>query len=175
MYSLMFGLCSQDPILTITIMLVTLEKEGKVGFTFFSIRNWTLFLTIICFWKEETFYNGNNLLFIALGLLSHPLFHISNNKLLLSMYLRYKGTLLHYLYKASQGKLNTHPVSVLNSTGSDRSNVVQLSDRLKNYPLSFENTTMWTNAQVKWIYFQDTPSISAKDLVINLATSGFYQ
>ena len=75
----------------------------------------------------------------------------------------------------NQGKLDACLVSSLKSTGSDRSNVVQLEDRLKNYPLSFEETTMWTNSHVKWIYFQDTPSITAKDLVINLATSGYYQ
>ncbi len=44
MYSLMFGLCSQDPILTITIMLVTLEKERTVSFTFFSILELNPFL-----------------------------------------------------------------------------------------------------------------------------------
>ncbi|XP_071806094.1 protein DD3-3-like [Asterias amurensis] len=86
------------------------------------------------------------------------------------------GDLVHVQWTGSNTHNNNNAGnSGSGKAGSDRSNVVQLEDRLKNYPLSFEETTMWTNAHVKWIYFQDTPSITAKDLVINLATSGYYQ
>ncbi|XP_071809871.1 protein DD3-3-like [Asterias amurensis] len=86
------------------------------------------------------------------------------------------GDLVHVQWTGSNTHNNNNAGNAGEGrAGSDRSNVVQLEDRLKNYPLSFEETTMWTNAHVKWIYFQDTPSITAKDLVINLATSGYYQ
>ncbi|XP_071806105.1 protein DD3-3-like [Asterias amurensis] len=83
------------------------------------------------------------------------------------VHVQWTGSNTHNNYNAGDAGVGNH--------GSDRNNIVQLEDRLKNYPLSFEETTMWTNAHVKWIYFQDTPSITAKDLVINLATSGYYQ
>ncbi|XP_071805956.1 protein DD3-3-like [Asterias amurensis] len=59
--------------------------------------------------------------------------------------------------------------------GTDRTNIVQMLNQLDNYPMPFEQSTMWTEATVKWIYFQDTPNITPKDLAVNIASSGFYQ
>ena len=60
--------------------------------------------------------------------------------------------------------------------GTDRNNIVQLLDALENYPMPFSSAdSMWSDAQVHWIYFDDTPNISPEDLAINLASSGYYE
>jgi len=57
--------------------------------------------------------------------------------------------------------------------GTDRNNIVQISGLNENYPLPFEQSTMWTGAEIKWIYHGKT-SVSASDLAVNLASSGYY-
>ncbi|KAK6176567.1 hypothetical protein SNE40_014828 [Patella caerulea] len=59
-------------------------------------------------------------------------------------------------------------------SGSDRHNIAQMADRNENYPVPFEKSTMWDNAEVKWIYHGLT-SISKKSLAINMASSGYYR
>lgn len=58
--------------------------------------------------------------------------------------------------------------------GTDRNNMVQMKDLSLNYPLPYEQTTLWAGATVKWIYSNNT-NIKAQDLAINLASSGFYR
>jgi len=60
--------------------------------------------------------------------------------------------------------------------GTDRSNFVQMSSSLENYPTPFNDAnSMFTNAQVHWTYFDDTPDITPEDLAINMASSGYYR
>ena len=58
--------------------------------------------------------------------------------------------------------------------GTDRSNMVEIGDMNHNYPLPYERTTMWTGAEIKWIYHEDM-SVSKEDLALNLASSGFHK
>ena len=62
----------------------------------------------------------------------------------------------------------------LSLSGTDRNNIVQINDLNENMPVPFENSTMWTNAQVVWIYHGNT-RVGPKDLAINLASSGFFE
>ncbi|XP_070559547.1 protein DD3-3-like [Ptychodera flava] len=60
--------------------------------------------------------------------------------------------------------------------GTDRSNLVQINEALENYPLPYENSTMWSAAKVVWIYHSNTPnSVVAKDLAVSMASSGYYR
>ena len=58
--------------------------------------------------------------------------------------------------------------------GTDRSNMVQTSDDNSNFPLPFERTTMWENANVVWAYHGNT-NMDAEDLALNMASSGYYE
>ncbi|XP_060076266.1 protein DD3-3-like [Ylistrum balloti] len=57
--------------------------------------------------------------------------------------------------------------------GTDRNNMVQIKDLNDNYPVPFERSSMWQNAEVKWIYHGKT-SVSSKDLAVSMASSGYY-
>ncbi|OWF51651.1 protein DD3-3-like [Mizuhopecten yessoensis] len=57
--------------------------------------------------------------------------------------------------------------------GTDRNNMVQIEDLNNNYPVPFEQSTMWQNAEVKWIY-HGKGSVSPKDLAVSMASSGYY-
>lgn len=57
--------------------------------------------------------------------------------------------------------------------GLDRNNMVQIRDLNDNYPVPFEQSNMWGNAEVKWIYHGKS-SVSAKDLAVSMASSGYY-
>lgn len=61
-----------------------------------------------------------------------------------------------------------------NFTGTDRNNIVQTRDAIENYPLPFEEATLFTNAKIVWTP-EDYEGASAEDLAINMATSGYYQ
>lgn len=60
------------------------------------------------------------------------------------------------------------------TAGTDRNNLVQILDPNDNFPMPFEQNTMWTNAQVKWIYHGVT-GVQPKDLAVDMATSGYYR
>ena len=59
------------------------------------------------------------------------------------------------------------------SLGTDRNNLVQISDLGENYPLPIESTTMWQNAEVFFIHHGNLP-VKSEDLAISMATSGYY-
>ncbi|XP_071960524.1 protein DD3-3-like [Antedon mediterranea] len=64
--------------------------------------------------------------------------------------------------------------------GTDRNNIVQIADALDNYPLPFDMTSMWQNANVIWMHTQDSsetqlPDIAAVDLAVSMASAGYYQ
>ncbi|XP_033116542.1 protein DD3-3-like [Anneissia japonica] len=65
--------------------------------------------------------------------------------------------------------------------GTDRNNIVQIPSALDNYPLPFDRTTMWQNANIVWIHSQadsetqPPPDFSAVDLAVSMASSGYYQ
>jgi len=55
--------------------------------------------------------------------------------------------------------------------GTDRHNLVPIDDLGQSYPV--EDLTMWSDAEVKWIFHGNT-DISAEDLAVTMASSGFY-
>jgi hypothetical protein len=59
--------------------------------------------------------------------------------------------------------------------GTDRHNMVQIGHPLENYPLPFENTTMWDGATVLYCGHQ-TPPIkpNKKQLAVLMASAGYY-
>jgi hypothetical protein len=58
--------------------------------------------------------------------------------------------------------------------GTDRNNLVQILDANENYPMPFESSNMWTNAQIKWIH-HGVQGVQPKDLALDLATAGYYR
>ena len=58
--------------------------------------------------------------------------------------------------------------------GTDRSNVVQTNTFNENFPVPYENSTMWENAEIVWIHHGNT-GISKKDLALGFASSGYFQ
>ncbi|XP_045164197.2 protein DD3-3-like isoform X2 [Mercenaria mercenaria] len=58
--------------------------------------------------------------------------------------------------------------------GSDRNNMAEIGDLNDNFPLPYEQTTMWKNADVIWMYHGKT-DISSKDLALNIASAGYYR
>ena len=69
-----------------------------------------------------------------------------------------------------------HACNFVTFSGTDRSNFVQMSNSLENYPTPFNDATnMFAAAKVHWIYFGDTPDITPEDLAINMASSGYYR
>ncbi|CAH1783890.1 unnamed protein product [Owenia fusiformis] len=58
--------------------------------------------------------------------------------------------------------------------GTDRSNIVEILDRNDNFPIPFENTNMWTGAEIKWVP-NAGKTVTAEDLAVNMASSGYYQ
>ncbi|XP_048739300.1 protein DD3-3-like isoform X2 [Ostrea edulis] len=58
--------------------------------------------------------------------------------------------------------------------GTDRSNIVQIADLNDNFPMPFERTTMWANANIRWIYHGKT-DISPENLAVSMASAGYYR
>ncbi|GFO44388.1 protein dd3-3-like [Plakobranchus ocellatus] len=48
-----------------------------------------------------------------------------------------------------------------------------MTDRSGNFPTPFEQSTMWDNVEVVWIY-HGNKSLDNRDLAINMASSGYY-
>ena len=44
----------------------------------------------------------------------------------------------------------------------------------ENFPVPYENSTMWENAEIVWIHHGNT-GISKKDLALGFASSGYFQ
>ena len=51
---------------------------------------------------------------------------------------------------------------------------MQIRDSHENYPVPFENSTMWKDAEVVWIQ-QGVKDLDEKDLAVVLAYSGYFQ
>jgi len=61
--------------------------------------------------------------------------------------------------------------------GTDRSNIVQIANRDENFPMPFDQTNMWENAEIVWSPYKlnNNQNPSAQDLAINMASSGYYR
>ena len=59
-------------------------------------------------------------------------------------------------------------------TGTDRNNIVQIRDLNENYPVPYENSTMWQDAEVVWIQ-QNFKNPNDREIAIILASSGYFQ
>ncbi|KAI0209873.1 Protein DD3-3 [Lamellibrachia satsuma] len=57
--------------------------------------------------------------------------------------------------------------------GTDRNNLVQISGLNENFPMPFENTTMWSNMEVVWIYHGVT-QLKSRDTALNMASCGYF-
>lgn len=58
--------------------------------------------------------------------------------------------------------------------GTDRSNIVEINKLDENFPVPFENSTMFKQAKVMWVYHGKT-GLRPEDYAVNLASSGYYQ
>ncbi|GFO22633.1 protein dd3-3-like [Plakobranchus ocellatus] len=56
---------------------------------------------------------------------------------------------------------------------TDRNNLVEMTDRSGNFPTPYEQSTMWDNVEVVWIY-HGKKNLDKRDLAINMASSGYY-
>ena len=63
--------------------------------------------------------------------------------------------------------------------GTDRNNIVQVSDPNTNYPVPWENATLFKDAEVIWASFADDPNnpseLSVQDVATAFASSGYYR
>lgn len=60
------------------------------------------------------------------------------------------------------------------TTGTDRSNLVQINQRDQNFPTPFEFSDLWNNSKVLWIYHGKI-NVSPKDLATDMASAGYYR
>ncbi|KAK3102065.1 hypothetical protein FSP39_008504 [Pinctada imbricata] len=58
--------------------------------------------------------------------------------------------------------------------GSDRNNMVQIRTKNDNFPVPFEQSNMWNNSQIVWIYHGKN-NINSRNLAVSMATSGYYR
>ena len=59
--------------------------------------------------------------------------------------------------------------------GTDRNNMVEIADPNTNYPVPWENATLFRDAEVLWASFAANPStVSSQDLATAFASSGYY-
>ena len=57
--------------------------------------------------------------------------------------------------------------------GTDRSNIVQIPDLNDNFPLPYESTDMWKNAEIVWHHHGKT-DLNKKDLALGFASAGYF-
>uniref|UniRef100_K1PSU0 Uncharacterized protein n=1 Tax=Magallana gigas TaxID=29159 RepID=K1PSU0_MAGGI len=81
-------------------------------------------------------------------------------------------TLTTMVGAAEMGKLEMK-VKV-KEVGTDRSNIVQIADLNDNFPMPFERSNMWNNANIRWIYHGKT-DVSAENLAVTMASAGYYR
>lgn len=58
-------------------------------------------------------------------------------------------------------------------SGTDWSNIVQKADMNDNFPMPFERSTMWNNANIRWLYHGKT-DVSAENLSVTMASAWYY-
>ena len=59
--------------------------------------------------------------------------------------------------------------------GTDRNNIVEIANPNTNYPVPWENATLFRDAEVLWASFATNPSsVSSQDLATAFASSGYY-
>ncbi|XP_064604875.1 protein DD3-3-like [Liolophura sinensis] len=90
------------------------------------------------------------------------------------------GDLVHIQWTGSNSHNNGQPAGDgqagddgEGNGGTDRNNLVQIKDMNENYPMPFENSNLWTGAEIFW-HHKGIMGVSAKDLAVSMATSGYY-
>jgi hypothetical protein len=58
------------------------------------------------------------------------------------------------------------------SPGTDRNNIVEVLDPIDNYPVPFENSTMFSGAKLVWHSSKNTKTLN--DVAVSLASAGYY-
>ncbi|CAF0836325.1 unnamed protein product [Adineta steineri] len=62
------------------------------------------------------------------------------------------------------------------TTGTDRSNLVEIRARDENYPYPYEQTTFWKNVKVRWSPMEKSnTNILQEDLALYFASTGYYR
>ena len=56
--------------------------------------------------------------------------------------------------------------------GTDRNNIVEVLDPIDNYPVPFENSTMFTGAKLRWSSSPQTKILV--DVAVSFASAGYY-
>lgn len=49
-----------------------------------------------------------------------------------------------------------------------------IADLNDNFPMPFERSTMWNNANIRWLYDGKT-DVSAENLSVTMASAGYYR
>lgn len=62
-------------------------------------------------------------------------------------------------------------------TGTDKSNVAELADLSENFPVPYENSTLWANTEIIWSphLLNGNAKPSQEDLAVNMASAGYYR
>jgi len=55
--------------------------------------------------------------------------------------------------------------------------MAEMQTRDENYPVPYEQTTIWKNSDIMWIYYRNNNNKmpSKEDLAVNMASSGYYK
>ncbi|GFR70435.1 protein DD3-3-like [Elysia marginata] len=85
-----------------------------------------------------------------------------------------QGDLVHFQWTGSNTHRNGNNAAGEGRQGTDRHNVVEMLARKGNFPVAFEDSTMWDAVQVVWIY-HGQKNLPKSDVAINMASSGYYQ
>ncbi|KAK7102364.1 protein DD3-3-like [Littorina saxatilis] len=92
-----------------------------------------------------------------------------------------EGDLVHIQWTGSNSHNNGNPAgdgqagdAGEGTSGTDRNNMVEILDPNDNYPVPFEQSTMWDTPVIKWIHHGKT-GVQPKDLAVDLASAGYYR
>lgn len=71
-----------------------------------------------------------------------------------------------------QFEFHSSKVVFLAFPGTDRNNIVEVLDPVDNYPVPFENSTMFSGAKLIWSSSRETKTL--QDVAVSLASVGYY-
>jgi len=146
----------------VTLIKQTLHEMRPWCYYFLTdlVSNW---FQDFCFWIWLFKYQYKNVIYIIL----------IRNITLLPNY--YNGVIEAQTVNctAMQAMLTTW-TRTCNVSGTDRINIAQIQDLNDNFPLPYERTNMWSNADIVWIHHGKN-DISPKDLALEMSSSGYYR
>ncbi|EDV25347.1 uncharacterized protein TRIADDRAFT_55329 [Trichoplax adhaerens] len=86
--------------------------------------------------------------------------------------------LIHFQWAGSNTHNNGNPAgdgqagdAGEGTRGTDRNNIAQIRDKMENFPVPFENSTLWKNAELIWSGVGQPSSSSSEDIAVTMASA----